>query len=415
MTVRISTPQTYDRALDSMLKKQVQLSETQLKLSEGKSILKPSDDPVGAGIVENLTAQIETSGQFIKNAEFAETSLNVTESALDNVTTILGRIRELLVQGKNGTLTAIDRESISTEIESRYEELMGIANTQLADGTYLFSGFTSGVKPFTEDIAGAVSYNGDQGTRYIDVNTGVTVQSNFSGAAVFTDIKTGNNTFQTRADAGNSGSGVISKGSMIDSTAYSSLRMNISFENNGSGQLAYRVTDELGTVLVPAAPLTAPADSPSFHEGEDIIVNGVNFSISGMPQVGDQFVVEPSARQDVFTTVTNIVEGLTYGSDTDQQQAAQRNQLDNGLINLDRAMEHIDTQRAKLGAQLNVVDNEKSINESSVVQAKSARSLVEDLDYAEAITELNRRSVALQAAQQSFVKIENLSLFNFIN
>jgi flagellar hook-associated protein 3 FlgL len=48
------------------------------------------------------------------------------------------------------------------------------------------------------------------------------------------------------------------------------------------------------------------------------------------------------------------------------------------------------------------------------VQAKSALSLVEDLDYAEAITELNKRTLALQAAQQSFVKIQNLSLFEFI-
>lgn len=413
--MRISTSQTYNSALNSMLDQQSRLNETQLKLSEGKRILNPSDDPIGSGIALNLRQQIESAKQFSKNGQTAQTSLEITESSLANVTDILNRIRELVLQGSNGTLSYADRDSLATEIERRYDELLGIANTQLADGKYIFAGFRSGVEPFTKDIAGNVVYNGDQGKHLVDVNSSVTVQSNLSGSEVFAEIPTGNGSFLTTAGAANAGTGVISSGSLVDSSAYIPDTYTVSFQNNGAGQLTYQVTDSLGAQIVPAPPLLVPADAPLYVDGADIEFNGIQFRINGLPAAGDDFTIEPSASQDIFVTIEQLVNGLRSSSASEELQANMKNQLNNGLVNLDRAMEHVDQYRSIVGARLNVVDSEKSINENIVVQAKGSLSVVEDLDYAEAITDLNRQSVALQAAQQSFIKIEGLSLFNFIN
>ncbi|MDX1695658.1 MAG: flagellar hook-associated protein FlgL [Ketobacteraceae bacterium] len=413
--MRISTNQSYSSALNSMLDQQAKLSRTQLKISEGKRILKPSDDPIGSGIALNLKQQIASAKQFNKNGQVAETSLQVTESSLASVTDILNRVRELVLQGANGTLGFSDRDSLATEIERRYDELLGLANSQLSDGKYIFSGFRSGVKPFTKDIAGNVNYNGDQGKHFVDVNSSVTVQTNLSGSEVFEEISTGNGTFQATASTANTGTGVISSGSLVDAAAYIPDTYTVTFQNNGASQLTYQVTDGSGAQIVPAPPLTVPADAPLYVEGADIEFNGIQFSISGRPVPGDEFTIEPSASQDIFTTVEDVIEALRSSNATEELQAAMRNRLNNGLVNLDRAMEHVDENRSLIGARLNVVESEANINSNIVVQARSSLSIVEDLDYAEAITDLNRQRVALQAAQQSFVRIEGLSLFNFIS
>ena len=412
--MRVSTKQPYETSLNSMLDQQSKLSQTQLEISEGKRILRPSDDPIGSGIALNLKQQIAAAKQFSDNGERADTTLKVVESSLSSVTDVLNRVRELALQGLNGSLNYSDRESLAIEIERRLDELVGIGNTQLADGNYLFSGFRTNVQPFTKDIAGNVTYNGDQGRRVLDVNTTVSVQTNLSGSEAFVEIPTGNGSFNTFPSAANIGTGVISAGSVIDAAAYVPDTYTVSFATNGAGQLVYSVTDSAAAQIVPVPPLTVPADAPLYVDGANIEFNGIQFNINGTPSPADSFTVEPSASQNIFETVQQVIDGLRQGNHTPALDAAMRNRLNNGLINLDRAMETVDQNRSVIGARMNVVESERQINENVVVQAETSLSLVEDLDYAEAITRLNRQSVALQAAQQSFVQVQGLSLFNFI-
>jgi flagellar hook-associated protein 3 FlgL len=70
--------------------------------------------------------------------------------------------------------------------------------------------------------------------------------------------------------------------------------------------------------------------------------------------------------------------------------------------------------RSKVGARLNAIDNQSATNEAAIVALETNRSSIEDLDYAEAAAQLNLQLVALQAAQQSFVRIQGLSLFNYL-
>ncbi len=257
-------------------------------------------------------------------------------------------------------------------------------------------------------------YNGDQGKQYIDVNSSVQVQTNLTGHELFVDIPTGNGSFNTLADLSNSGTGVISAGSLVDAAAYIPDTYTVDFMLNGSGQLVYSVTDSSGGQILPAPPLTLPNDAPLYVEGANIEFLGIQFSISGRPESGDSFTIEPSTSQDLFVTVQQIIDGMRSGDQTATMNAAMRNRLNNGLINLDRAMENVDQKRSIVGSRLNVVESERMINENLLVEAQGSLSVVEDLDYAEAITRLNRQTLALQAAQQSYVQVQNLSLFNFI-
>ena len=84
------------------------------------------------------------------------------------------------------------------------------------------------------------------------------------------------------------------------------------------------------------------------------------------------------------------------------------------LDRLDSAMDQFLGFRASVGARLNALDSQEKINVTMLIQLEKTRSVVEDLDYAEAASRLSRESVTLQAAQQAFVKVQNLNLFNYI-
>ncbi len=86
----------------------------------------------------------------------------------------------------------------------------------------------------------------------------------------------------------------------------------------------------------------------------------------------------------------------------------------NVLDNLDRNLSNVNEIRARVGARLNSTEDQASINESSLLQVRTTLSDIQDLDFAEAISQLEQQRISLEAAQQSFIRIQSLSLFNFL-
>ncbi len=84
------------------------------------------------------------------------------------------------------------------------------------------------------------------------------------------------------------------------------------------------------------------------------------------------------------------------------------------LTDIDTAMDRLLAVRAKIGARLNALDSQRAVNEQYIVQMESSLSEIQDLDYAEAVGRLNLQLAGFQAAQQSFQRIQSLSLFNFL-
>ena len=84
------------------------------------------------------------------------------------------------------------------------------------------------------------------------------------------------------------------------------------------------------------------------------------------------------------------------------------------LDRLDAAIDAVLTTRASIGARLNSIDSQQQMNDAFDLQLRQNRSTLEDLDYAEAVSRFERQNIALQAAQQSFIKIEGLSLFKYL-
>ena len=141
--MRISTSYLFDQNLSAMLNQQAALSKTQLQISTGKRILTPSDDPAGSVQALKLQREVSVTEQYLVNLDKAENKLSIEEGVLQTATDMLQRIRELAVQGLNGSNTQSDRQAIAAEINQLNEQLMAIANTRDSDGNYMFSGFQS--------------------------------------------------------------------------------------------------------------------------------------------------------------------------------------------------------------------------------------------------------------------------------
>ncbi|MCK5666140.1 MAG: flagellar hook-associated protein 3, partial [Thiotrichaceae bacterium] len=84
------------------------------------------------------------------------------------------------------------------------------------------------------------------------------------------------------------------------------------------------------------------------------------------------------------------------------------------ITNLDKAIGQIVDAEATIGSRLNATEAQENVNADYLIQVESTLSATQDLDYAEAISRLELEQAGLQASQQSFTKIQSLSLFDFL-
>jgi flagellar hook-associated protein 3 FlgL len=394
--MRISTSQFFQKGTNGI---QAQVSKTQLQMSSGKKVVTPSDNPTAAVQILQLQHSIDLTNTYQTNINAAQAALGSEENALSNGTDILQRVRELAVQANSGILSDQDRQAIAQEMQQHLAGLLGLANSQDGNGDYLFSGYSTGTLPFNQTSSG-YNYAGDQGQRFIQIGASRQVAIGDSGSDVFQAIKNGNGTFATSYNPANTGTGVIDAGQVNNLAAWVPDTYTLTFLT----PTTYEVRDSSATLV----------SSGAYQAGTAITFNGVQVSVNGAPAAGDTFTVAPSTNQDVFTSVQNLVNSLN-GTITDSTSRARlNNDINQALSNIDRAMDKFTNVRAGVGARQNSLDNQKSANGDLISASQIALSSVQDLDYTEAATRLNQQLLALQAAQQSFVKIQGLSLFNFI-
>ena len=115
------------------------MSKFQDNLTSGMKITRASDDPVVAIKGMQYRTQLDKVEQFQRNVNEANSWLDVTDAALDQVGTTLNRVKELVVQAANDTNTTEDRENIKKEIDQIREQLRDVGNTKVS-GKYIFSG-----------------------------------------------------------------------------------------------------------------------------------------------------------------------------------------------------------------------------------------------------------------------------------
>ena len=202
--------------------------------------------------------------------------------------------------------------------------------------------------------------------------------------------------------SGNAGS--LSVGSSAAGEDWDGGSYTLSFDGSGG----YQVRDAANAVV------GSGSYSASSGDGATISFRGASLSLSGTPAAGDSLQLQPSGGPDMFALIDKLAALIKAPQDSASQRAATQTQLQQGMVELQTAQQRLSEVRAGYGLRLNMVDDAIELAAAQGEHATQAVSSLRDLDYAEAITRLQLQMTTLQAAQQTFVKVQGLSLFDYL-
>jgi flagellar hook-associated protein 3 FlgL len=307
--MKISTTALFDRATQQMGNVQASLAKSQAQLASGKQIINASDAPNQAASIQRLQSLMNRQDSYAETLTAVQTRLQGEETALQSVSNLLLRIKEISVQAASDTIGATGRQALAVEMGGLRDQILSLANTQDSMGNYLFAGSRVSQPAFAADASGALAYQGDQTRMRVSVGDQRSVQINRSGSDAFVRV--------VREDA----------------------------------------------------------------DGE---TSGVGF----------------------FQALDQLTAAI---------QSSDRAGMQRGIAEMDALQNGTTLALAQIGTDMNVVDAQTAVLDETRLSLKSTLSSIKDLDYAEAITQMNKQLLALEAAQSSFGKITKLSLFNYIN
>lgn len=305
---QISTTLKFEQAVSRLGITQDRVSKTQLQLTEGKQVLKPSDAPDKSAEITRLKSAIDRQKSYISTIGQVKDKLSQQETALNGATDVLARLKELTVQAANGTYGAADRKAIGIEVKELRDQLLSLANTQDVNGNYIFSGTRNGTLAFAADASGRVVYQGDQTVTQTGVADQNVVDSSRPGTRPFDKL----------------------------------VR-----------------TDDTGKQT-----------AVGFFEAIDDLIAGLNTN-------------ETKTIQRSVGEVTTMQQGLS-------------------------------DSLAAVGAAGEKLDNQLAIADENLLRMKGLLSDAEDVDMTQAVSQMQKDMLSLQAGQTAFAKISELSLFNYI-
>jgi flagellar hook-associated protein 3 FlgL len=331
--------------------------------------------------------------------------LSLEEQAFVDTSSVMSRVRDLMISaGNTATMSDTDRQSVATELAARLDELQAIANRQDGNGEFLFSGYSTKTEPFSGGDGNPINYVADQGARQLQISATQRIADSHNGFEVFVNIPEGNGTFSTAVNMANTGTGAIDIGSVVDRPSWVPDDYTITF----TSPTAYEITDG-------ATPANV-VQTGAYTAGTPITFNGVSVTLTGAPATGDTFEVNRSRNESIFDTIGAVVDLLNApAAGNPTANAKLTSTLKGSLQQMDQATDHFLGVRAQVGVRLATLDSVEASREAMDIDLKSTLSDLKDLDYADAITKMNQQLVGLQAAQMSYSKISNLSLFNYLN
>lgn len=428
--MRISSTLFFQTGLNSINAQQSDLMHLFQQIGSGQRMVTPADDPLAAAQAINISQSQTMNMRYADNREVAKRNLGVEENTLNSVTTLLQDVKTRLVEAGNGTLSDVDRMTLSGVLKHARTTLLGLANATDGNGQYLFSGSLGDVEPFDADGI----YRGDTGKRNVQVDQTRRLPASDVGVDIFARATPGINSYITAAGTGtslggmspNSGTGVISSASIHDASALNpDYRFEITIDDAAAGTYTVTVYDmsieadpAVDFDADPDAAVVGRHDSLTFVPGKDNEIrlpHGVQVKLAGNPADGDTFRVDPAAGHDlnIFQTLDAVIKALETPIDADPVAAANlHNTLASSVQRLDINYDNVLTVRASVGARLNEIEALDANGDLRNLSYRSQLSKLEDLDYYTATTQLELRKSALEAAALAFRKIQGTSLFN---
>ncbi|MFM0499149.1 flagellar hook-associated protein FlgL [Paraburkholderia caffeinilytica] len=406
--MRISSTQYFNMNVATMSDQQAQLSQLYQEIASGVSLSTPSDNPLGAAQAVLLSSTATSLSQYTTNQGAALSSLQQEDSTLGSVNTVLQSIHTLVLRAGDGSLNDGDRGSLATQLESLRSQLLTLANATDPQGNALFGGYQSTAQPYTTNSAGVVTYSGDAGTPSMQITSSHTIQTGDNGVAIFGSVAAIGTSSVPAATAGNTGTGVISTVSLTNPTDPTNAD---TYKINFTSATTYTVTQ-----TPPGGTPTTSGPQP-FTAGSAITVGGQTVNVTGAPNAGDSFTVTPATQgsTDVFANLSQLITTLQTPVSGGASTASFQSALTTSMTQLENTMNNVVTAQAAVGGREQEVQALQTVTQTNTLQTASNLADLTQTDMAKTIGQYTMTQNALQAAQQAFVKIQSVSLFQYLN
>jgi len=399
MTIRITTANAYEAAIGNLQQRQQDLQLTQDRLTSGKRVQRASDDPTAAARAERALAASARSQADQRGLEAARSAMQQTEAALGSASEAMQQVRELLVAAGNGSYTDAERNNLAARIRTLRDTIFEAANRGDGAGGYLFGSQGAAQPPFV-DGSGGVQFRGVGGEAV--VQGGEMLPMTQDGGAAFLRAHSGNGVFVTTPAAGNGNGAWIDAGSVSNPSALTGADYALQFSVS-AGVTTY-------SVLMNGAP-TAMTGLP-YVSGQAINIDGMTVTVKGTPAQGDRYDLTPSTPTlSVFDALDRVVGELQTGGRSTAQVAQT---ISSGLRDVDASSVQLQLHRAMAGESLNRIDAVESRLKEKDLQAQTERSLAEDLDMVQALSEFQAKQTGYQAALSTYSMVQRLSLFEYL-
>lgn len=395
---RISTANTYAASVETLQRRQIDLSNANEQLTSGKRVLHASDDPTAAARAERARALMQRSDATQRAIDASKTSMTLTEAALGDAGELLQQARELVVKAGNASYTDAERRDIANQIAEIRKQLMGVANRSDGSGGFVFAGQGANQPPFI-DRPGGVQYTGTGGQ--VQVASDEPLPLTLDGEVAWLSAASGNGVFKTANT--NSVNAWVDTGRVTDPAQLTGGHYSIDFTVSGSSTTYTILKDGQPTSVTGA----------TFQSGKAIEIDGMAFTINGTPAQGDNFTIDPAAPdQSLFDTLDKVVAELKTGSRTN----AQITQTVQGTLrDIDASANHLQSARSMAGETLNRIEGVAGRVSDLKLFGETTRSDAEDLDMVKAYADFQSQQTGYQAALQTYASVQKLSLFQYIN
>ncbi|OWJ57469.1 flagellar hook-associated protein FlgL [Paraburkholderia caledonica] len=407
--MRISSTQYFTMNVATMSDQQAQLSQLYAQISSGVSLATPSDNPLGAAQAVQLSSTATSLAQYTGNQNTALASLQLEDTTLSSVNDVLQSIHTLVLRAGDGSLNNGDRGSIATQLQSLRSQLITLGNSTDPQGNYMFAGYQSSAQPYTTSSAGVVTYSGDTGTPAVQITDSHVVQTGDTGISIFSSVAPIGTSAVPAATTGNTGTGVISTVSLNNPTDPTNADK---YAINFTSSTTYTVSQ-----TNPATGAVTTSAPQAFTAGTAITLGGQSVTISGAPNAGDSFSVTPATQgsMDVFANLSQLISTLQSPISGGASTASFQSALTTSMTQLENTMNNITTAQATVGGRSQEVKALQAVTQTNTLQTASNLSDLTQTDLIKTVGKYTLAQNALQAAQQAFVKIQSMSLFQYLN
>ena len=428
------------------------LTKSMQRLSSGYKVNKSSDDPAAKAISQRMEAQIRGLSKAVDNSNDGISLIQTAEGALDEVHSILARIRELAVRGANEVYEEVDRDAMQDEIRQLQEELDRISESTEFNGRKLLNGELNKKGYVDTDGLSIVEIGGDiePGEYGITVKaTGTQAKTNLTvlaGGTVITKEQAGTvtiNGLEVRVEEGDTGDDVnekirnaaakigmdynITTGELVSQQSGKSQSITVKATSDdlrallGTNQPTVYGTDAKAEFMTDNGKRIGFADTATIDtDGNRITVTDKNgFKMvydaqldSPTGGIGDATVTVLSAGPMVIQIGNNEGQTLNVNISKTTAESLEINHINvytnayasEAIERVDDAVAKISGIRSALGAYQNRLDHTVNNLETADENLTSAVSRIRDTDMAEKITEYTQQNVLSQSALQMLIK-----------